>query len=223
MKTKELIAKLQEVDPLGDTECCINNCAIEYVTLLPAYYDGLLQVITERDGDDTPTKAKLWHSGQKVEIQYYSIGEQVFFNNGKLEIDYSDLHPAEQARLREHYEKRVAEAHTMEYEHERDRFLQHVAKRAGIEQPSGMVNTDHLKLIPKQLRKAATRYFDEHYGAYAPMPVDLCIWQEDERGRKYMKSWHERRNIQYGREIGLEKTGESFVLFPIMNGNGTSK
>jgi len=46
MKTKELIRQLQEQDPTGEAECCINNQDIHFVEALPAYYDGALEVLT---------------------------------------------------------------------------------------------------------------------------------------------------------------------------------
>lgn len=45
MKTRDLIAALQEVDPSGGIEVCLGNADIHFVAVVPAYYDGCLQVL----------------------------------------------------------------------------------------------------------------------------------------------------------------------------------
>jgi len=43
MKTRELIAALQKVDPSGDAPVCVGNHDIYFVDVKPYYYDGSLQ------------------------------------------------------------------------------------------------------------------------------------------------------------------------------------
>ena len=45
MKTSELIRLLQEADPSGEVECCIDNHDIYSVELWPAFYDGALEIL----------------------------------------------------------------------------------------------------------------------------------------------------------------------------------
>ena len=76
MKTKELIAELQRIDPDGEGEVCVDNRDIYYVAREPAYWDGRLQrlVIDE-------TKKPYWciaggkfvSRGDKISIQALSL------------------------------------------------------------------------------------------------------------------------------------------------------
>ena len=51
MKTKDLIKKLQELDPSGEIEVVdTSNSAIDFVEILPAFYDGTLEIITKNTG-----------------------------------------------------------------------------------------------------------------------------------------------------------------------------
>lgn len=70
MKTKEFIKLLEEADPAGNTEICINNCTVFHIEKLPAYYDGRLQKITK---DGNTYKCYVISSGDKILIKYYSI------------------------------------------------------------------------------------------------------------------------------------------------------
>lgn len=211
MKTKELIRQLQEADPTGEIECCVGNCDIDNVTVLPAYYDGNLQVITVRDERGAAIAGKLFHNGRKVQIEAFSFGEHVFFEHGVFEIDYSDLGESPNtAYVKEFYTKRVAEVERNEYEIELNHFLLHVGKRAGLDIPN-TINHTFVERIPKDLRKRAVHYFNRHYGAYAPMPEDLCVWRETD-GRKSIGSWHERREEQWLREVDvLTETGFAWL------------
>jgi hypothetical protein len=45
MKTKELIRQLQEADPSGEEEVCVDNIDIYHVSSNHAYWDGCFQVL----------------------------------------------------------------------------------------------------------------------------------------------------------------------------------
>ncbi len=68
MKTKDLIKHLQEIDPKGEFEVCIENADIEYLDVLPAYYDGRITVITERDEHMRSLKSEVTGSGTKINL-----------------------------------------------------------------------------------------------------------------------------------------------------------
>jgi hypothetical protein len=92
MKTKELIRLLNEQDPSGEEECCINNLDIMYIQKEPAYYDGSLQVF-ERDESHKilkNKKAKYVRKGSKIQITTESISD-FLFDFPEMEIDYSEL------------------------------------------------------------------------------------------------------------------------------------
>jgi len=86
MKTKELIRQLQEADPSGEIECCIDNADIFFVERLPAYYDGRLQTL-KRDKNGQITGAKVISKGDKIKIYPLSIQEH-FLDNPELEVQY---------------------------------------------------------------------------------------------------------------------------------------
>ena len=83
MKTKDLIAALQENDPSGEIECCVGNADIHFVDVEPAYYDGRLQIL-ERDHSKDPyyniVGAKRTSKGSKVVLHVYSIEDYISDN-----------------------------------------------------------------------------------------------------------------------------------------------
>ena len=95
MKTKDLIAALQENDPSGEIECCVGNADIHFVNVEPAYYDGRLQVL-ERDHSKDPyyniVGAKRTSKGSKVVLHVYSIEDYISDNPEDARIDYSECH-----------------------------------------------------------------------------------------------------------------------------------
>ena len=67
MKTKDLIKKLNEIDPGGDMEVCIENrdiCGSIYS--LPAYYDGRLQRASKRSENGFAQETTVETSGHKI-------------------------------------------------------------------------------------------------------------------------------------------------------------
>lgn len=87
MKTKDLIAALQEVDPTGEEQCCIQNADIWNVGLEPAYYDGAVHII-EFDKNHHPIRGRRQRSGNKVTISSISIQDGLEYDN--FVIDYTD-------------------------------------------------------------------------------------------------------------------------------------
>jgi hypothetical protein len=87
MKTKELIQMLQEADPSGEEQCCINNADIWDITVEPAYYDGSLNVI-EFDEDRRPLRGRRVRSGKKVNLTPICIGDCLEYPN--FTIVYAD-------------------------------------------------------------------------------------------------------------------------------------
>lgn len=94
MKTKELIKRLMEADPTGEVEVCVGNVDIHFVELLPAYYDGPLQVL-ERDETCKYYNiigGKYKRTGSKVKIHTLSISDAIS-NRLETKVDYSELDP----------------------------------------------------------------------------------------------------------------------------------
>ena len=92
MKTSELIRQLQEADPNDEAECCVDNEDIHFLEVIPAYYDGRLQVFT-RDLALTGKSfdivgAKITSAGTKIKIRHCSIAD-VLMDNPEMPVDTS--------------------------------------------------------------------------------------------------------------------------------------
>lgn len=75
MTTKELIAKLQELDPDGDTHVCVDNVDIYSVACVEAYWDGTQQIIIHDEAAKpyySATGVKFNDKGLKIVIQTLS-------------------------------------------------------------------------------------------------------------------------------------------------------
>lgn len=79
MKTKDLIALLQEADPSGEEFVCVNGCsAILGVSPTPAWYDGQLNYFTwagkpgHREGN-LPTGGVIKRTGNRIDITAESV------------------------------------------------------------------------------------------------------------------------------------------------------
>ena len=112
MKTKELIKRLQEVDPTGETEVCVGNEDILFVAREPAYYDGCFQVL-DRDPAKEPyynvIGVEIRANGDKIVIQPHGLNWVLIDHPDmpvKFDSDYSKEHWAERVnKLREEYIK----------------------------------------------------------------------------------------------------------------------
>ena len=89
MKTKELIKQLQEADPTGETECCVDNKDIFFVDCEPSYWDGCLQIL-KRDHTSKHYNvigARYTTKGHKISIVTLSI-EDAISEDPDLSIEY---------------------------------------------------------------------------------------------------------------------------------------
>lgn len=79
MKTRDLIAALQEADPSGDIEVAVGNTDIHFVEKLPAYYDGCLQVLRRDPANEyyNIIGAEIRGRGDKLKIHTLSIREML--------------------------------------------------------------------------------------------------------------------------------------------------
>jgi len=89
VKTRDLIAALQEADPSGDKEVSVGNTDIHFVDVEPAYWDGCLQVL-KRD----PTNeyynmigAEYRATGKKVVIHTLSV-KQALLNDPEMPVTF---------------------------------------------------------------------------------------------------------------------------------------
>lgn len=213
MKTKELIKILQDADPEGETECCIGNEDIHYVTVEPAYWDGRLQVL-ERDHSKNPyyniIGGKYTTRGHKVLIRPISITEAICTAvefGQEFPVDYSELGNAElAARYKESNEKTRKQMENIEYQGELRMFVEHIKKRA-------------LEITSETsgLERYATAFFDESkIDRHDPIPADIsAITMTSKSGANTYNShlsYHDQRNIQWDREIDIAFDGMDWQI-----------
>lgn len=114
MKTKELIAKLQEVDPSGELHCCIGNIDIGSIYASVGYWDGCYQVLNY-DNKGEIISAEYKSNGYKVVIRTYSIFD-VIFDNANIPILFdSDYAKEHYGHLVERYKKSAVDIHNSCY------------------------------------------------------------------------------------------------------------
>ncbi len=90
MKSKDLIRFLQEVDPEGETEVCVDNEDIYFVERPEAYWDGRLQVLI-RDPDKAPyynvDGIKFVSRGEKIRLNLLPF-QDVLLNDSDARMEY---------------------------------------------------------------------------------------------------------------------------------------
>lgn len=104
MKSRELIAKLRELDPEGEIEVS----HVWDVERLPAYYDGALQIIDEKGNCKVTTK------GLKLCIITRTLTD-VILDNSEAVIDISEL----EGTWVKKYQERIEDARTQSREIDR--------------------------------------------------------------------------------------------------------
>lgn len=76
MKTKDLIKQLQEIDPEGEMDVCINNEDISYIIANPSYYDGRLQKVTKRGDYGVPEETTITTQGWKINLTPLDLSDK---------------------------------------------------------------------------------------------------------------------------------------------------
>lgn len=110
MKTKELIRQLQEIDPTGEIECCVDNADIFFLERIPAYYDGCLEVLQRDEACKyyNIIGAEIRSGGDKVKIRTLSI-EDALWNDPDLPIKFSEYSERHSAKWVEKVRQEVRE------------------------------------------------------------------------------------------------------------------
>ena len=150
MKTKELIRRLQIEDPVGETEVCVDNVDILFVSGEPAYHDGPAQVLIRDESNPyyNVIGAKYLRSGSKIVIHTHSISDAIT-DNSDLPVDYSQLSPVQAENTRRHHDATRQFMKDLEYQHQLENFIRWVEAKVS----SQTVDTEDLK--------ARARYFFE--------------------------------------------------------------
>lgn len=179
MKTKDLIALLQDADPTGEEEVCVGNCDIFYVESLPAYYDGSLQVISREKGTEGKiVGAKYKRQGRKIDIRTISISDLVL-DYPEMPIDYSELDEQRTVQLKKAHEDLRTWYRNMENKLELENFIKWAKKQA-------------LKITEdiENIEAMATRFVEKE-GIKKDVPIG------DMKGKSYVEMRHAQWDEKY--------------------------
>lgn len=185
MKVKELIRLLQEEDPTGETEVCVDNIDIFSVHTEPAYWDGKLQLLI-RDDSKKPyydvVGAKYVTKGCKIVLHPMSVSD-VLWDNPDAEVDYSELHPSSVASYKEQDDKTRQRSRDVELKVEMDGFYRWVKKKVDAVRPG------------EECRYVADSFYKENLSPKDPVK-DLPP-KPDKDGNLWHPSWAERREAYW--------------------------
>ena len=112
MKTKELIKRLQEADPSGETDVCVGNEDILFVAREPGYYDGCFQVL-DRDPAKEPyynvVGVEIKAESDKIVIHPHGLSWVLIDHPEmpvKFDSEYAEKHWSDDVeKMREEYRK----------------------------------------------------------------------------------------------------------------------
>lgn len=199
MKTSELIRRLQEADPSGEMECCVENADIHFVGVEPAYWDGCLQVLVH-DPAKAPyydiVGAKYVSRGKKLVISTLSISDAIF-DNEDLPVDYSELEESWRKRYAEWVDHRRKETRDISNGVEKDYFVQYIVQRFAYQMARDFE--------PEEVKAEATKFYEANMTYKDAMPDDILTFKKKlEDGKEVWPSWNERRRMQWDREIKLD-------------------
>lgn len=192
MKTKELIRLLQKADPTGEEECCIDNADISAVYPEQAYYDGLLEVL-ERNEKGRIVSGKFVGSGTKILIRPHSIHNAIE-NNSDFPVTYERCNDNQIERYKSHVAEWRKQTDRISNDIAREHFAGYIQNKASALEPS---------LHPRDINFWADEFFNKNMSYRDEMPEDIKQIKkfDEKRGYHYIPSWHDRRQIQWDREI----------------------
>ena len=206
MKSKEVIRRLQELDPTGDTEVCVGNQDILFIEEEEAYYDGCLEVLLRNEALKdcyNVTGVKYEQEGRKISISPHGA-QDVLSDNPEAIIDYSALGEATAARYRERDEKRRADTRRMFWSIEFQLFFEWARTLFKL----CLGHFDESKLL-----HSAEEFFNNFLSYKDPLPDP--VWEVDEKsGLRCLPSYNDRRKRQWSSTLRItyKQHGEEFMF-----------
>ena len=195
MKTKELIALLQNADPAGELECCVDNIDIIDVAVEPAYFDGCLEVLIRDPNNEfyNVIGAKFIATGYKLNISPHSIRSAIL-DNVDLPIDYVGLNETSLAAYKKYVEERKISVEQMQIKSELEWFKKYVRSKVNICE-------EHLLQIEK--------FYYDKLSWRDKIPKDiLSLRTKDEATYSYV----EHRKMQWDRTIQISIENNKLVI-----------
>ena len=202
MKSKELIQLLQEEDPTGEVEVCVNNVDIHCLSREPAYWDGSLQVLT-RDESKKPyyniTGAKYVRHGSKIVLHPMSVRDVLWDNPDTAVINYSEVNPAYVEQYKEQDDKTRQASRDCEKRCEMYMFYRWVEKAARAIYPEGDFKDD-------ELREESDRFYEANLSSNDPLK-ELPPKPDKDDGNIWHPSVCDRRESEYNDKVEVRWTG----------------
>jgi len=207
MKSKEVIRLIRQSDPSGETEVCVGNDDIFFVSREPAYHDGCLRLLVRDKSIDgyNVTGVRYVESGDKVVIHTLSE-DDVLLENPEAPIDYSGLTEPRATRYREADERLRQENRGVHREAELGLFLEWARELAHASFPYISEEIDDVGFS-----ELAEDFFDRNLSYRDPLPR-VVPPKAGEPGtfpsyaERRRKQWDEGVAITWdGKVIGIEK------------------
>lgn len=193
MKSSELIRRLQEEDPTGETEVCVGNLDIHFCSVEPSFWDGYLQVLS-RDESKSPyynlTGGKYVSKGNKIVLHLMSISDVLREDPDRAVVDYSEVSPSWAERMKEHDDKVRQSSRETEKRCDMDIFFRWVKKQAEALHPSSN-NDDEVR----ELRDVADSFYEEHLSPNDPLKK--LPPKKDDQGCEWWPSVVDRRESHW--------------------------
>lgn len=197
MKSKELIRQIQELDPSGETEVCVDNADILHIIHLPAYYDGRLQVI-EADEHYENIKARYVSKGYKIVLSPRTITEMITdFDN--VEVDYSQAFDPK--ALQESHNRTRALKQNIELNSEYRLFVEWAYGKGKIIFPEAT----------KELVERGAKWFMQQ-NIHPDNPLVELPPKKDKDGYTWHPSYQNRRIAEWDATVDVDWTGLDFVF-----------
>jgi len=161
MISSEVIRMLQEADPTGQKEVCVNNMDIQFIETQPAYYDGSLQVL-QRDSTKKGYNivgGKYLRSGDKVVIHTLSIHDAIGYDPD-IQVDYSEL-PESLAEITQNaHEQLRFFCRTLDFNMEQGEFVEWA-----------LLQASNLTSDIEEVKDLAKAFYQNHFSPSDPVKI----------------------------------------------------
>ncbi len=76
MKTSDFIKLLKQIDPDGEGEVCVDNMSVYDVSVVPSYWDGILQKVYIKN--NIPEHIDFTKDGYKLLLEYVDVNMFIY-------------------------------------------------------------------------------------------------------------------------------------------------
>lgn len=194
MKTKEIIERLQELDPAGELECCVDNQSIFSIHVEPAYWDGCLETI-QRDSSKRGYNVigcKIVSGGEKVSFDVHSIQDAIFHND-EVPVEFDGDHT--EMKYKDWVEEQRRVSRQVSHSVDLDSFCRYIKKKAA--------ELNHT-LSEDEVYVAAQWFYVQNLYFKDKLDDDIVHANfTGNDGKTCYYSWNERKEMQWDRDLKI--------------------